>query len=230
MTTKRLALLLAVLLGSLSTVFLLPKQLGFQPVGINLELPQYMGRWIGKDLEVSDKERTTLGLQTEFSRKRYTSIRGDNVTVSIVLAGQDMMQSIHRPERCLMAQGWTPGASNGRVVDVPGFGKLDVTRLRNSRKVQLQESGPYVQIENVCYYWFVGATDMVGTHYKRLAVDAKDRIFHGYNQRWAMILVSGEITDHLDRVAGRTEAQTDASIQEVIKQFVPKIVAEHVPR
>ena len=75
-------------------------------------------------------------------------------------------------------------------------------------------------LENLCYYWFVGANTIVGTHEQRVWVDALDRVMHGYNQRWAMVLVAGEITGMLDP-RGRSEEQTDAALQEVIRQIVP---------
>ena len=107
MTTSRLALLLAVLLGGLSSIFLLPRQLGFQPVGIELELPKMVGGWYGRDVTVSEKERIVLGEGTEFARKSYRNGRGYEIVASIVLSGQDMNTSIHRPERCLPSQGFT---------------------------------------------------------------------------------------------------------------------------
>lgn len=226
MTTKRLALLLAVLLGGMSAVYLLPKQLGYQPVGVNLFLPTTLGRWQGQEMKVSEKEHEALGGDTQFVRKSYVNERGERVLVSIVLSGSDMMTGLHRPERCLVAQGWNPGGSGQVTVPVPNFGPLGATRLRNSRKVQLQPGAPFVTVENVCYYWFVGAHTLVNTHEKRVWADAVDRIFRGYNQRWAMVLVAGEITSTLDP-KGRTEAQTDEAIQDVTRQFLPQMVKEN---
>jgi hypothetical protein len=105
MTTKRLAILLAVMLGGMSSVALLPRQLGFQPVGIELALPEFLGEWWGHDAEVTEKERTTLGYDTEFARKNYTNGGNGQILTSIVLAGQDMMTGIHRPERPRL-DGW----------------------------------------------------------------------------------------------------------------------------
>jgi hypothetical protein len=69
MTTSRLAILLAVLLAGLSSIYMLPKGQQEQPVGIDLELPKMVGGvWYGRDLAVSDLERDTLGEGTEFSR------------------------------------------------------------------------------------------------------------------------------------------------------------------
>lgn len=229
MTTKRLAILLAVLLGGMGLVFLLPHQLGYQPVGIKLGLPDDLIGWRGTPVEVTQKEHEVLGFDTEFARRSYVSHRGDRVLASIVLAGQDMMTGLHRPERCLLAQGWNPGASSGETVDVPSFGPLGVTRLRNSRKIQLKPGAPSATLDDVCYYWFVGATRVTSTHERRVFIDAMDRIIHGYNQRWAMVMVSGEITSNLQR-GGRTEEETDQALQDVVKQITPVIVKEGVTR
>jgi EpsI family protein len=124
MTTSRLAILLAVLLGGLSCVFLIPKKLGVQPVGINPVLPEFLGEWWGHDVEILQRERDTLGPDTEFSRKAYGNGRGANVLTSIVLAGEDMMMAIHRPERCLAAQGWTFGNPTVKALDLSDGHKL----------------------------------------------------------------------------------------------------------
>jgi hypothetical protein len=44
---------------------------------------------------------------------------GDQVLVSIVLSGHDLDNSIHRPERCLPAQGWTIVDSTSLSLPVP---------------------------------------------------------------------------------------------------------------
>jgi hypothetical protein len=135
MTTSRLAILLAVMLGAMSTVFLLPKHLAYQPLGIELALPEYLGEWHGSDVGISDRERQVLGAETEFARKSYTNGRGDELQVSIVLGGQDMNTSIHRPERCLPAQGWTITNKGPASVVLPGKGSLMTTRLHNLRNI-----------------------------------------------------------------------------------------------
>jgi EpsI family protein len=228
MTTKRLAILLAVLLGGLSCVFLLPKHLAIQPVGVRMELPEYLGQWRGKDLAVSDKEIYTLGVGTEFARKSYDNGLGDRVQVSIVLSGQDMNTSIHRPERCLPAQGWTVTNNASRPVLIPNYGTLPTTRLSNVRNVKTND-GKALTLHNLNYYYFVGHTDMTGSHNLRTLIDIKDRLLSGYNQRWAYVTISADITKNYLRF-GRDEHQTDALIQEVMAKLVPKLHLESVTR
>ena len=224
MTTKRLLVLLAVLSVTLGSVYLLPQQLGFQPLGINLALPETIGAWAGRDVAIQEKERTTLGADTEFARKGYENGFGDNILVSIVLSGQDMMTGIHRPERCLQAQGWNTGAQSRRTLQLPASEPLQVMRLRNSRILRDEQGKPF-PIENICYYWFVGHSDRTASHGERVWLDARDRLLKGYNQRWALIMVSAEITKERHKF-GRDERQTDALLQEFIERLAPRVHRE----
>jgi EpsI family protein len=226
MTTSRLAIVLALLLGGLSTVFLLPKQIGFMPVGINLSLPESLGEWWGRSVEVTQHERNVLGPDTEFSRSQYTNGRGDEILASVVLAGQDMMTSIHRPERCLRAQGWEFNPGDDREIDIPGFGKLPVMRLKNHKLVKDKE-GNLVPVENVCYYWFAGSRDLTESHLDRVGIDSLDRLTGGYVQRWAMMMIAADISGKRSKF-GRDEKGTDELLVNFIKQLAPQIHKETI--
>ena len=139
MITKRLIAVAIVLLVGLSTVFLLPKSTATSPAGIAMVLPNYVGDWIGQDSEVTQRERDVLAKDTEFARKTYTNLAGDSVYVSIVLSGDDMTNSIHRPARCLPAQGWNLQASSSLVLPLAGGRQLELTRLRTARSMQRKD-------------------------------------------------------------------------------------------
>jgi EpsI family protein len=224
MTTKRLAILFLVLLGGFSAVFALPQQLGFQPVGLNLEMPEIFGEWWGQPVEVSQLERDTLGPDTEFSRRFYENGRGDRVLASIVLAGQDMMTSIHRPERCLQAQGWAFEPGGERLITLPGLGNLPVQRLKNRKEVKGPDGKP-VMVENICYYWFVGHRDLTSSHLDRVWIDSRDRLMSGMVQRWGMIMINSDITKNHSKF-GRDERGTDALLEAFVKELAPKIHKE----
>jgi EpsI family protein len=231
MTTSRLAILLAILLGGLSTVFLLPKQIRLQPVGIELALPQMVGGvWYGRDQEVSDSERQTLGFDTEFARKLYSNARGDEILASIVLSGQDMNTSIHRPEWCLPAQGWTIAGSSKSAIPQRDLPPLMTTRLFNIRMPRDKDTGaPIVDakggqlvVKNLDYYWFVGYDGVTPSHLSRNLIDITDRLLHGYNQRWAFVMVASTVTDNIRR-DGLDEKETDAILRDFIAKLAPLI-------
>jgi EpsI family protein len=223
MTTSRLFVLLAFVLGGMSAVFLLPKG-GAQPSGIMLELPEFVGNWKGADAPVSELERVTLGERsgTEFARKTYRNLDGYEILVSVVLSGRDMSTAIHRPERCLIAQGWTVQDSDTVDVSLASGGFFPVTQLRNTRLVRSE--GESVVRELQTYYWFVGAEGVTSGHWSRWAIDNRDRLVKGENQRWAFILVSGVVP--LPPDPKRTELPrrwVQSTIKEFIKTLAPKI-------
>jgi EpsI family protein len=184
-------------------------------------LPDSLGEWWGDDVEVSQHERDVLGHDTQFARKQYTNGRGDRILASVVLSGQDMMTAIHRPERCLRAQGWDFQEGQSRFLQIGERGKLPVMRLRN-RKPERTVDGHAVMVEYVMYYWFAGSNDVTESHLSRIWIDMRDRIRSGYAQRWAMMSVSSPITANQQRF-GRDEKETDKLVADFIKQLAPRL-------
>jgi EpsI family protein len=223
MIIKRLLLVQVILVIGLGSIALLPKVANSTPQGIALKLPDYVAGWFGEEQQVTEQELKVLAKDTEFARKLYTNGRGDKVFVSIVLSGHDLDNSIHRPERCLPAQGWS--IADSRVVQVPLAGtsasSLDATRLHTLRKAETPD-GKTIPIYGLDYYWFVGAKDVTPSHLMRTYIDIKDRVMYGYNQRWAYISVQTTITEGLMQF-GRSEAECDAMVQDLIGRLVPEI-------
>ncbi len=226
MITRRLIIAQVILALGLGSVFLLPKVANSTPQGIDLSLPSYIGGWFGEDQKISEQELLVLAKDTQFARKLYTNGRGDQIFASIVLSGQDLDNSIHRPERCLPAQGWS--IADSRVVKIPlqtpSASTLEVTRLHNMRKVATTD-GRTIPIFGLDYYWFIGAKDVTASHLRRTYIDIRDRIMYGYNQRWAYITVAATITEGVTEF-GRSEQETDALVQEFIAQLYPQISAK----
>jgi EpsI family protein len=220
MKIKRLLSLEAILLFGLGSVFLLPKKIEIQPAAINMALPTFVGEWYGADQPILQGEKDSLGPDTQFVRKLYTDARGDQIFVSIVLSGPDMSTSIHRPERCLPAQGWT--VVDTSVVGIPmKQGNLAATRLRNIRSFRPEKGAP-VTIYSLDYYWFVGHDTQTPSHLQRTWLDIRDRVLKGQNQQWAYVTVISTITKGLYPF-GRSEPETDELLRNFIRELVPQV-------
>ncbi len=222
MITKRLLVVALVLLAGLSTVAFLPHSTERSPAGIQMALPIFVGNWIGEDAAVTEREREVLAPDTRFARKTYTSLEGDKIFVSIVLSGDDMTNSIHRPERCLPAQGWSLQSSEGRDLSIADGEKLAVTKLRDVRMIEQKDGSAAGRLHGLDYYWFVGYQEMTPSHLERTGMDLRDRILHGYNQRWAYVTVASVVTQGWAR-NGRSEDATAAMTEDFIKELVPKL-------
>ena len=221
MITKRLLHVQLVLLAGFGTVFLLPHSNKTSPAGIAMTLPNVIGMWIGDDAEITQKERDTLAKDTQFVRKIYTGPERDQIFVSIVLSGDDMTNSIHRPERCLPAQGWNVQSSSKRTIQVPGGKALQVTKLQNRQIIETADKRRFT-LNNLNYYWFIGYRDMTASHLSRTGIDLRDRIVGGYSQRWAYITVVKMVTKGIARPE-RTEEQTAEMIEQFIQQLAPRL-------
>lgn len=219
MNRARLLTLVVILLLGFSSVFALHRE-HTQPVGIKLALPEYVGEWYGTPGQITDREREVLAADTEFARKRYTNATGDVIFASIVLSGQDLDNSIHRPERCLPAQGMTIIQSSTRSINLPDGHRLPVTRLKDVREVAGANHNP-VPVYNLNYYWFVGYHRVTASHIHRELFDMTDRILHGYNQRWAYVTIASDITAGIQRF-GRSEQQTDKLIEGFVRDLAPE--------
>ena len=223
MIIKRLLILQAIIVLGLGSVYLMPQKTGLGPAGIALKLPDTIGEWTGHDAPVAPAELSGLAPDTGFARRFYKDGAGDELYVSIVLSGEDMANSIHRPERCLAAQGWT--VERATRVQVPLAGDappLEVTRLTDEREARTTD-GRTIPLRNLNYYWFIGSQDVTASHWQRTFIDVKDRVLRGENQRWAYVTVATNVSDNL-RPGGLSEKDTAEMVENFIGRIVPRFV------
>jgi EpsI family protein len=177
-----------------------------------VELPTFLaGGWVGVPKMINAVERQILPPDTGFSRIEYAASReAHHVLVSLVLSGRDRT-SIHRPELCLVGQGWTIVGRTTRDFEYPGKAPFPGTVLHLEQRVN-SPRGPVV-VPNLVAYWFVGGDEVVATHWQRLAYDAFNRVLHARADRWAYVLVETDATDG--------EAAAIVRIQGVLNETLP---------
>jgi hypothetical protein len=163
---------------------------------------------------VTAAEREILPPDTGFSRKTYVALADPEspVFLSIVLSGRDRT-SIHRPELCLVAQGWTiAGAETHRFAypDRPGGLTFPSTVLH----VQLERTTPRGRqvVPQLVAYWFVSSDAVAATHWERLAHDAWNRLRHLRADRWAYVLLQTDATDGETAALARMQAVLDRTL------------------
>lgn len=168
---------------------------GVDPVA----LPNFLGvDWAGQAAEVTAVERETLPPDTGYSRLNYVSLRDRRLWVflSIVLSGRDRT-SIHRPEICLVGQGWTIKGAARHAFRWPAPRAdlaLPVTLLRIERDVPAPGGGTE-KVPALFAYWFVGSDKVVATHAGRMLHASVDRLRHLQAHRWAYVTVQTHALD-----------------------------------
>jgi hypothetical protein len=168
------------------SVYLTREATGISEAGVNMTLPDSVGSYLGFDRAISESEKQFLPKDTEFAKKGYIGTAPGEIACEVVLSGAQR-NSIHRPQVCLVGQGWTIiderplpiRLANQRTQKIR---LLTLTRLENGKK-----------IDGYFLYWFVGKDETTDDHLQRILLTSWDRITRGTNHRWAYVIVSGII-------------------------------------
>ena len=216
---------------TLGAVYLLPQAGETAQSAAKMNLPGNQGRWWFKTIGPSEEEVGTLGSETEFAkaiclkpRKGEYDLDGniipDRIDLSVVLSGSDLNSSIHRPERCMSAQGHLITASGNLGIKLPNGRAFDAKRLLSVQTFPGRNGAPTIKFNCVTYYFFVGHDSITNGHWERTFIDIKDRLMRGMDQRWAYISVStwyGK-TPMLDKEISLSEA--DGKLSDFLTNFV----------
>ncbi|MSU23203.1 MAG: exosortase-associated EpsI family protein [Opitutus sp.] len=190
-----------------------------------VELPAILDReWVGWPAAVTAIEREILPPDTGFSRMDYRSSRdARQVLLSIVLSGRDRT-SIHRPELCLVGQGWTITDAVETNFRFPGRAgaaperadRFPATLLRVRREMTTPAAagrpGGREAVPQLVAYWFVSSELVVATHWQRFIHDAWNRLRHARADRWAYVLMQTDATDGEAAALARMQVVLDATL------------------
>ena len=217
--------------GALGMVYLLPLAGKIADSAVKMELPGSSGGWSFKTLAASKEELGTLSSDTEFAkaiclrpRPGEVSIDGhlvpDRLDLSVVLSGYDLNNSIHRPERCMPAQGHAITASGNRTLHLANGRTFNAKRLQSVQTLKTASAGTdAIQFNCVTYYFFVGHDRITNDHLQRTLFDMQDRLVRGMDQRWAYVSASmwyGKLP-WIDNPI--PEAEADAKLQKFVSEF-----------
>ncbi|HEY5792890.1 MAG TPA: EpsI family protein [Chthoniobacterales bacterium] len=186
--------------------------------GVTLNLPERLGDYRGKDVDISEGERVILPKDTEFAKKAYTDIGGDVINCQIVLSGGDK-RSIHRPEICLPGQGWNVSSTATMPIKLPSGKTLEVTKLRLTRPVEISP-GVRKPLTMWFLYWFVGDHYTTHDHLRRILRTNLDMLLHNRAHRWAYVIISAPVLEGF-KFEGKNEALTLGMLESFIPEIVP---------
>lgn len=229
-----IVLLPPIVLGAiLSLVWCIPHEVNLRESAISPDLPlgYSLFGWYGIRTQETEKERQVLADDTRFSKGIYQAMNmitmepeGPQVTVSIVYSGDDMNSSIHRPERCLPAQGHRNLRATSLKLTLEDGRQLPFTRLVST--VTSKQNGQDVDYEYIHYYVFVGSSYICASHYERTLRDILDRVLGGYTQRWAYFQVGAAYK----RGNSAAAKEIDSAVRSLISRLLPRLVNKTMER
>lgn len=234
---------LAIMLG---VIFALPRRgavaatsLSHQAIDIENKIPPLdLGNWTAKVAQASAKEINILNHDTTFIKGNYSTYdmppfcnaRGQRyeqaINLSIVVSGFDINNSIHRPERCLRAQGHLNLVSLPTTISTAAGRSIKVQRLTSMYPIPPeQEGGETFPIGFISYYYFVGHKHLTHDHWRRTWLDMKDRLFLGTDQQWSFVMLS--MPYNLGKDAAETNLNlqiADKKIRQLLGELTDQIV------
>ncbi len=240
---KRIYILSAILAAGFSLVFALPDGESLKSSRLHRYLPERVTDWGGEKVQPGERELDILAKDTEFERRSYVHDYDQSLMpleVSLVFSGKDLNNSIHRPERCLVAQGWAIEDEKFLLLKgvLPDGGDLPVKKILCHRLLFDEENQPMlgpdgkqIYMQRVQYYTFFGHEKIVSGHYERTFEDIRARLLAGYDQRWAYATfatnVSKTFVDQGVWPSSRrvlSVEQTERLLQDFIKELMPMVL------
>jgi len=178
----RAGLLLALCMGVAAFCFLLPDAKVSNEAGVVLELPEEVPGYFSKAVEMSDKEKEWLPSSTQYMKKEYFPEGADPekylpISLSLIVSGGDK-RSLHRPEVCLDAQGWSIPSKRVRTLEVEGkrleIMDLSLLRVSNGKEIEAH------------YYFFWVGRGINTPQYRDMTLYSLwDNFTKNLNHRWA---------------------------------------------
>lgn len=175
------------------------------------DLPVFVGtEWAGRRVEVSAVERDVLPPDTGYSRRLYQRLEDAEMQVffSVVLSGRDR-SSIHRPELCLVGQGWTILGAEERTLRDPRDGRALPVRWLQIEKEFIDTKGTRQRVPARFAYWFSGRDTVVATTARRMWLGAWHRL-RLQPDRWAYVVAQTAVRP----------TESDASVQARVQEIV----------
>ena len=193
--------------------------------GVLMSLPERVqvpnldgGNFFGTETGASEVELRVLPKDTQFSRKFYDDFHRHHISLSIVLSGVQQY-TIHPPEVCLVAQGWSIVGQEDVPITLESGHRLIVRNLSLQRDVLDRQKVRHT-IKAYFMYWYVADNLTTPSHLERNLVSSWDRVVHNRDHRWAYVYAMSAITDSL-AADGLDAGQTRDMLTHFIKEVVP---------
>ena len=130
---------------------------------------------------ISEAEREGLPPDTEVVKCRYVLPDGNWFQVTAVIGGRSR-DSIHRPERCLPAQGFQMMSPRNVAVGGVGWHVVELARREATSM-------------GFAYTFFNQEGYSTGSHLRRIFRDVWDRSVRGRIDRWVMLTVFSSVSN-----------------------------------
>jgi len=154
---------------------------------MKIDLPERVPDFTSTNVPESEVELGYFPKDTSYARRFYQAPDGFGVSTIIILMGADRT-SIHRPEYCMLGQGWRVDKKTKVKIPIDGVPhyELPVMKWVISEKCEMP-GGEEQEARGVYVYWFVADNEQTTGNVQLQCYLVKDLLFTGVLQRWAYI-------------------------------------------
>lgn len=154
---------------------------------LRIDLPTQISGVRSAPVAPTEMELRVLPADTTIAKQLFQAPDGFQTLLNVVLMGTDRT-SIHKPEFCLTAQGWT--IVRRETVGVPLKGdsqwRLPVRKFTTSM-VSQDASGRPIRHSGVFLFWFVADAKLAVDHWTRVGWITYELLRRGVLPRWAYV-------------------------------------------
>ncbi len=158
--------------------------------GTNLEvlLPENLPGYKSELVPEASIVTNSLPPDTSFGQRLYTADDGFQSMINVVLMGADRT-SIHKPEICLVGQGWQfdGAATRPEKVRMTRPMAYELSVMRVVAHIDTVDNGQPVKRSCVYTYWFVDGNRFTARHNEWKWWLVKDFLLTGVLDRWAYV-------------------------------------------
>jgi hypothetical protein len=153
----------------------------------SIYLPDAVPNFTSETQPVETAVLAWLPKDTTYGQRLYTTAEGLRIQVGVVMMGADRT-SIHKPQYCLPAQGWTIQSTEADSIAIsrPHPYSLPVVKIVARQEITTPDGQKIVR-SGVNVFWFVSENKITASHNEWMAHLMKHLVLTGELERWSYV-------------------------------------------
>jgi len=154
---------------------------------MRIDLPEHVLDFASTNVAESEVELNYFPKDTSYARRIYEAPDGFGASTTVIMMGADRT-SIHRPEYCLLGQGWSIDKKTEVRIPIAGATPYELPVMKwVVSKTVASTDGQKREVRGLYVFWFVADNEQT-TGNVQLQLDlVRDLLCTGVLQRWAYL-------------------------------------------
>jgi hypothetical protein len=156
-------------------------------VAMNIDLPEHVLDFTSTNVPESEVELNYFPRDTSYARRFYHAPDGFGISSVVILMGTDRT-SIHRPEYCLVGQGWRIDEKKEVKIPIAGAPAYELPVMKwTLSSIYQAPDGQKIQVRGLFVFWFVADNEQTTSSIWLQGRIVRDLLLSGVLQRWAYV-------------------------------------------